>query len=92
MDKFKKTNSVAMKAITQGWNFMRILRLILGIAILVQGIVAKDATAIVLGVVFGGMAVANIGCCGTTGCEVKHVTPIKNKSKNINYEELDPVK
>jgi hypothetical protein len=42
MDKFKKTNSVAMKAITQGWNFMRILRLILGIAILVQGIVVED--------------------------------------------------
>ena len=88
MDKFKKTNSVAMKAITQGWNFMRILRLILGIAILVQGIVAKDATAIVLGVVFGGMAVANIGCCGAGGCAVNNRSTSNNKTGDIHYEEV----
>lgn len=87
MDKLKKTNSVVMKAILQGWNFIRILKLILGTAILVQGIVAKDTMTIVLGVVFGGMAVANIGCCGTSGCAINRCST--NKTKRIHYDELD---
>ena len=77
-----------MTAITQGWNFMRILRLILGIAILVQGIVAKDTMAMVLGVVFGGMAVANIGCCGAGGCAVPKRSTTTKKTGDIHYEEV----
>ena len=76
-----------MKALLQGWNFIRILRLILGVVILVQGIVAKDPMTILLGVVVGGMAVANIGCCGTNGCAI-NPTP-NNQTKKIHYEELD---
>ena len=76
-----------MKAILQGWNFMRILRLGLGIAILVQGIVAKETMTMVLGVIFGGMALANIGCCGTSGCAINNRST--NKTQTIDYEELD---
>lgn len=76
-----------MKAILQNWNFMRTLRLILGVAILVQGIVTKNYTTIILGLLFGGMAVINVGCCGRDGCAV---TPGSNsKTKKIIYEELD---
>jgi hypothetical protein len=73
MDKFKKTITIDktfMKTILQGWNFIRILRLVLALAILTQGIIARDSMAIILGIVFGGMAVANIGCCGAGGCAV----------------------
>ncbi len=76
-----------MRTILQGWNFMRILRLGLGIAILVQGIVVKDILTVVLGVMFGGMALANIGCCGTNGCAIN--SRPTNKSENVDYEELD---
>ncbi len=76
-----------MKTILQGWNFMRILRLGLGIAILVQGIVAKETMTMVLGAIFGGMALANIGCCGTNGCAINSRST--NKAQNIDYEELD---
>ena len=76
-----------MKVILQGWNFMRILRLGLGIAILVQGIVAKETMTMVLGVIFGGMALANIGCCSTNGCAINSRST--NKAQKINYEELD---
>ncbi len=76
-----------MKAILHGWNFIRILRLGLGIAILVQGIVAKETMTMVLGVIFGGMAVANIGCCGTNGCAINGGST--NKTQKIDYEELD---
>ena len=76
-----------MKTILQGWNFMRVLRLGLAIAIIIQGIVAKETMTIVLGAIFGGMALANIGCCGTNGCAVN--SRPNNKTHRINYEELD---
>ena len=81
-----------MKKILEGWNFMRILRLVMGIIIIIQGINGGEALYIIIGILFSGMSLANIGCCGTTACEVKHDTSFKNKSKVINYEELDPVK
>ena len=66
---------------------MRFLRLGLGIAIIVQSAIAKDWTMGILGFLFAGMAVLNIGCCGTGGCSV----PTKRSSetiKDITYEEV----
>lgn len=77
-----------MKKISQGWNFIRMLRLILGSAIMVQGIVAKDTVTIILGVAFAGMAIANIGCCGFGGCAVTPRTTTNNKTEEIHYEEV----
>jgi hypothetical protein len=79
-----------MKAILNGWNVMRIVRLILGVAILVQGIVAKDTLTIILGIFLGGTAVANVGCCGANGCAIN--TPSTKKTNNTLYEELDTKK
>ncbi len=76
-----------MKAILQGWNFLRILRLLIGVAILVQGIVTKDSLGMFLGVLFGGMAVANVGCCGASGCAIN--PRATNRTQNVQYEELD---
>ncbi|HEY8690359.1 MAG TPA: hypothetical protein VIM07_14070 [Chitinophagaceae bacterium] len=80
-----------MKAIMQGWNFMRIIRLLLGLGIFIQGIITKDITSIVLGIVFVAMPVFNIGCCGSNGCAVNTNPSIKNKNE-IEYEELDTKK
>lgn len=77
-----------MKTISQGWNIMRLLRLILGTAIMVQGIVAKDTITIILGVAFVGMAVANIGCCGAGGCAINNRTTTTKKTEDIYYEEV----
>ena len=76
-----------MRIILQGWNLMRILRLVLAIAILVQGMITKDAVSIILGLIVGGMAITNKGCCGSNGCEVKSTGT--NKTNRIHYEELD---
>lgn len=59
-----------MKAILQRWNFMRIIRLVLGIIILIQGIISKEVSTIVLGIVFAAMPVFNIGCCSGNSCPV----------------------
>lgn len=71
-----------MKTIVQGWNFMRLLRLVLGVAILVQGILAKDTVTIVLGVIIGGTAIAKIGCCGADGCTINSAAG-EQKGKNL---------
>jgi len=76
-----------MKTILTGWNFMRLIRLVLGVAIVVQGIVAAETISIILGIAFAGMAVANVGCCGTGGCAVNKKSA-NNKTEDIHYEEV----
>ncbi len=77
-----------MKAILQGWNFMRVLRLILGTIITVQGIAAAETVTIILGVLFEGMALANIGCCAANSCASNPGRIISNNTKNFQYDEL----
>jgi len=67
---------------------MRFIRLALGIAILAQGIIARDTVTILLGLAFTGMAFANIGCCGSNGCAV-NTRPI-NKNTLPNEEQDSP--
>lgn len=69
------------------WTFMRFLRLGIGIAILVQSILAKDAMFVFLGILFTAMPVFNMGCCGTGGCYTapqKDLPPVND----IRYEEV----
>jgi hypothetical protein len=75
------------KSILNNWNFMRFVRLGLGVAIIVQSVLAKDWTMGILGVLFTSMPVFNIGCCGTGGC----ATPVNRNiepAKDISYEEV----
>lgn len=75
------------KAILTNWDLIRFLRLMLGLAIVVQAVALKDTFLGAAGVLFSIMAVFNIGTCGTAGC----VTPGKRSSKSIEdttYEEV----
>ena len=66
---------------------MRFLRLGLGLAVLVQAVIAKDALFALLGLGFTAMPVFKVGCCGPGGC---YVPPKKNANvtKDIVYEEV----
>ena len=66
---------------------MRFLRLGIGIAILVQAIIAKDVLFTFAGILFTAMPVFNVGCCGTAGCAAP---PKKDQDtlKEITYEEV----
>lgn len=59
-----------MKMMLAHWRFMRLIRLVLGLSILIQGILERDPLRIIFGLLFSGMAIANIGCCGSGGCPV----------------------
>ncbi len=54
---------------------MRVLRVVLSVAILVQSWYAKDSTTAVIGLMLLAMGLFNIGCCGPSGC----YTPVKKK-------------
>lgn len=75
------------QAILHNWSFMRFIRLGMGVAILIQAVMAKDVLFSIAGLAFTGMAVFNVGCCGSGGC----YAPIKktDEAKNdIIYEEV----
>jgi hypothetical protein len=84
----KINNSIFMKQdILSNWNFMRFVRLGLGIAIIVQSIMHHDWTMGILGALFTAMPVFNIGCCAAGGC----AAPAKKNNesvKDISYEEV----
>ena len=74
-------------AIFSNWNFMRFLRLALGIVIIVQAIIIKEWTLGILGLLFSAMPVFNIGCCATGSCSTQ-VKKTSETTKDITYEEL----
>jgi hypothetical protein len=75
--------------VLRGWNWFRFLRLVIGVSIVVQAIVIKDSMLAVAGLLFTGMAVFNIDCCGATGC---YSTPQANKAteppRDVVYDEV----
>ncbi len=73
--------------IFSNWNWMRVIRLLAGIAIIIQAIANKDTVFGVAGVLFTIMALFNTGCCGVGGCN----TPIQksnSSTEDITYEEV----
>ena len=52
----------------KNWNVVRLLRFVLGILIVFQGIDAKQWLIVALGVFFAVLPVLNVGCCGTSSC------------------------
>jgi len=83
----KFTFASMKKILLSNWNLIRVLRLGIGIAILVQAIVEKDVLFAIAGLLFSGMAVFNIGCCGAGGCNVLN-SKTSEIEKDITYEEV----
>ena len=71
-----------------GWNFMRLLRLALGIAIIVQGAMVKDWLFIALGALFSLMPIFNIGCCGVSSCNTNYQNNNTKTVDEISFEEI----
>ncbi len=76
-----------MKNYLRNWDFMRVLRLALGIFIIVQGVQTKEWLFVALGGLFSLMPLLNIGCCGSSGCNTP-VSKSNKKVEDISYEEV----
>lgn len=75
------------QVIFSNWNFMRFIRLGLGIVIVIQSVISRDWATGVLGLIFTGLALFNIGCCGVGGCSTP-TAKINEPAKEIIYEEV----
>lgn len=73
----------------KSWGFMRVLRFVFGAFAIVQAFMTLDIVLGILGLVVGGMAFFNVGCCGTNGCETNYRKESHNNSiTDVEYEEV----
>ena len=75
------------KTLFNQWNFMRFIRLGIGIAIMVQAIQAENMAMFVLGLLFTAMPLFNIGCCSMDGCKPVPINP-STTPNNYTFEEV----
>jgi len=62
------------------WHFLRIFRLIIAIAIIIQAVFTKEWIIGIVGVLFAVMALFNVGCCGVNGCKTTQRKFINNNN------------
>lgn len=73
----------------KSWKFMRLLRLLFGIFAIAQAMINLDIILGLLGLVIGGMAFLNIGCCSVNECYTSSQnTNSKKEIKDIEFEEV----
>lgn len=70
------------------WNFMRILRLVLGIYIAVQAVETLSFLSGFVAAFFIFQAVTNTGCCGSNGCTVPTNKSNSDTIEDVEYEEI----
>lgn len=73
--------------IFKNWNFVRILRLAMGIFLVVEAVKSGMWLLVFVGAVFVAMPLLNICCCTTGDCSV----PTRNSKNNrdeVEYEEI----
>jgi hypothetical protein len=57
--------------ITMPWSFMRTIRLLMGTFLIIQGIVAQQYMAVILGSGFALLPLLNLGCgCSGSACDI----------------------
>lgn len=76
------------ETILHNWNFMRLLRLGLGIYIAVQAIETLSILSGVVAVFFLFQAITNTACCGSNGCAVPIKKSNPDKTEAVEFEEI----
>jgi len=76
------------QTLVTNWNFMRFLRLGIGIYIAVQAIETQSVFSGIVAVFFIYQAVTNSGCCGTNGCAVPIKKSNPDKTEDVDFEEI----
>jgi len=71
----------------KNWNVLRVIRLVFGLYVLIQGVYARDMSYVLIGGLFTLMPVLNIGCCSTSGCATTN-RKSEVTTEDISYEEV----
>jgi hypothetical protein len=78
-----------IKLRTARWDFMRILRVGMGVTALIIGIKNQDTLLGFAGGFLFIMGLANIGCCAANGCTSRSpYVDTKAKQAPVQYEEV----
>lgn len=76
--------------ILSGWNFMRVLWLIMGLGISIQAITEKNFLMLLPGLYFVFASLANIGCFAGN-CATGYTTKTDNRKEAITEIEFEEV-
>ena len=76
-----------LNTILKNWNFVRLLRLAIGVFLFVEALISQKWFLVAVGAIFVLMPLLNIGCCATGDCSVPQNNP-KNSSDEVEYEEI----
>lgn len=79
-----------MRALLENWNFMRFLRLGMGLWLVYSAFADRQPLLGLLGGVFALQAIMNAGCCGSGGCAmpVARQNTSQTTKEPIQYEEV----
>ena len=78
-----------MKRFLNSWNYIRVLRLALGIMVFAQGISLNDWMLITTGTLFSLLPVLNLGCCSMGTCKrTRQIIENKKVIENPVYEKI----
>ncbi len=72
----------------RGWDVIRIIRLLLGIAIIAQSVRSGHWGLMIAGILFSLMPIFNIGCCAGGNCSVPVGKVKQTENSDIVYEEI----
>lgn len=77
-----------VQTLLSDWNFMRFVRLALGVYIGIQAYQTQSILSALLAAFLLYQVITNTGCCGANGCAV----PLKEKNndtvQDVEYEEI----
>ena len=59
-----------IKNMYTNWNYIRVIRLVLGLIVMIQAVYTKNYLFLLPGILFTGMALLNTSFCGSNGCAV----------------------
>ncbi|HZY38010.1 MAG TPA: hypothetical protein VFE53_15240 [Mucilaginibacter sp.] len=75
------------------WNFMRFLRLALGIWISVMAVQSRDWSVGLISGLFIFMALTNTGCCGAYGCAIPNSKQVNDEGPiEVKHEGIQEIK
>lgn len=76
------------KTIFNGWNFMRWLRLVMGLIFAYQAFQLQNGPLGILAGLFIFQVLANAACCGAVACDTTLRKENSGKTMDVEFEEI----
>mgnify|MGYP003472746397 CR=1 FL=1 len=78
--------------IFKNWGLMRLIRLVLAGVVLAEAWKSNEAILGLLGIVLLAQSVLNVGCCGSSGCDIDHAAnkprSFEKTQKEVTFSEV----